>query len=381
MDLASLISALGASDKAAAESNPFSPLQSASEGIGAALLQNAGNFSTSENLIGGLLTGLVSGFTDNIANNYQSKQSGMASQLLNQALSGQSVFEKPDDMNQSIFDVTKRNADLLSLGDSLETKKAADAIAAEKKMKIFEAGLANYEKANRNLTKMAGGGVAVQTPGLDPNSYEALEQKYQGNETLIDAELKRNLESPDRLKSIREEFTKLPEVQVFKLADIGFKSMQKAYDDPAGTSDIELGRAAIQAIEPGLAYRTDDEQAVRASPSLPEELKAQLLGAINGTTRLSPSVRKGLMRIAARRYNEHASNFNIARNFYTKRAEADNLDPLGITPYGAATLRPDLERLGIKADGTLEADDAGQVPPGMKLQRNQRTGETRLVPQ
>lgn len=124
MDLASLISALGASEKAAAESNPFSPLQSASEGIGAALLQNAGNFSTSENLIGGLLTGLVSGFTDNLANNYQSKQSAMASQLLEQALSGQSVFEKPEDMNQSVFDVTKKQADTLSLFDSLQAREA-----------------------------------------------------------------------------------------------------------------------------------------------------------------------------------------------------------------------------------------------------------------
>ena len=183
------------------------------------------------------------------------------------------------------------------------------------------------------------------------------------SKNIRDAELKRNLESPDRLQAMRDKFDALPEVKEFIGVDTGFKAMQEAFKDPTGTSDIELTRRAIQAIEHGLAVRTDDQTAISESTSLPGAWKAQMLRALNGESGLDKDVREGLMRIAARKYNQAADKFNVRRQFYMEQAKNAGLDEKGITPYGEA-VQTALDKLGLSG---VVPPTPGQAPPPIKV--------------
>lgn len=356
--LASLL--LGAEKDALAES-PFAPLSGAADLVGKTLIQASPNFSTKDNMLAGLITGLVGGGTDFLSQQYANKQTGMLNDLVQgQAANPGSIFEKPGDLSDSLWNKAEAAQSIFEIENRQNIAAERRASQAALGKEIFNSALDNPEKTSRNLGVMGYGGT--QTPGIEPGSMDALLQKHAGNTTAAEAEFKRTLEAPDLLKARRDEFTKLPEVQVFKLADTGFKSMQKAFDDPMGTSDVELTRAAIQAIEPGLAVRMDDQQAIEQAPSIPAAWKAKLSGALEGKSQLDDGVRKGLMRIAARRYNEHAKNFNLARSFYMRQAEKENLDPTGITPYGEAALS-NLERFGLSDDAS---GTPGQAPPSVK---------------
>lgn len=132
--------------------------------------------------------------------------------------------------------------------------------------------------------------------------------------------------------------------------------MLRALQDPTATSDVELTRAAIQAIEPGLAVRTDDQSAISQSAALPDSYKAAMTRALTGESGLAADVRKGLYRIAARRYNANGTKFNELKNFYAGQASAiaPNLKD-SITPYGDFTSVNDLYGL---PDGPATLEDA-----------------------
>lgn len=137
-------------------------------------------------------------------------------------------------------------------------------------------------------------------------------------------------------ESLRKEFSGQDVVKDFKRAEIGLRSLAKAMQDPAATSDVEIIRAAIQAIEPGLAVRTDDQTAIAQSVSIPDSMKAELSRALTGKSGLAPEVRSGLMRIAARRYHEYASEFNQIRGGYKSIAERQKLNPDDVLLYPQA---------------------------------------------
>lgn len=356
MDIGSLLSALTFADRAAKESNPFAPLQSASEGIGAALLQNAGQFSVKDNLIGGLLAGLASGLTGNLTDTYQDKQNSIAEDLLVRAMSGEGVPARPTELSPSVYSAVKNTGNLFTLESILENQAAQRQAQAQRENTIFGKYLENPEKTKYALESLtgapAGGGG---TPGIPGDQYQQALKKYRGDETLARSEVELSMKAPERVQALRDKFEALPEVKLFPIADSGFKAMQEAFNDPTGTSDVELTRRAIQAIEPGLAVRMDDQQAIENAPSLSQSYKAQMLGALTGESRLSPDVREGLMRIAARSYNQLADKFNMRRSFYINEAKKAGLDPTGITPFGEAS-KSELSQLGLSP---------GVAPPGM----------------
>lgn len=165
----------------------------------------------------------------------------------------------------------------------------------------------------------------------------------------------------------------------FKYKEQGLKALAKAYLDPAGTSDFEIIRRGAQAVEPGLAVRADDEASLQGAASVLGMSYEAIKAAIAGKSKLTPDVRAGIMRIAKRSYESSLDDYNTIRNTFVQRARAAKLDESLVVPYGMGRpfeeLYPDLDISGTSAVAPPE------VPPGMKLQRNKVTGETRLVPQ
>ena len=138
MDLGVLLAALTQADAGSREVNPFAPLQDASQGIGNILLQNAQNFSPTENAWGGLAAGLLSGVTGNLVNNFQDKQNQTAQDLIFKIAAGQDVGERPSNISPSVFSKLENTTNILKLQEGLDAQK-------EKR----QAELATQEAINR----------------------------------------------------------------------------------------------------------------------------------------------------------------------------------------------------------------------------------------
>lgn len=182
MDIASLLAALTAASGNAAESNPFAPLKSASDTIGAALLKNAANMSTKDNLLGGLLTGLASGVTGNLATTYQDKQDALSQNLLLSAFAGNDIV-KPDEMPASVFNPIKNTLAVFNAGEGLDKRKelrqaeldVAKTIAAQKALMQMQqdqykdtplAGIMNLPEGMRTQAMTQLGNAQQQTEML-----------------------------------------------------------------------------------------------------------------------------------------------------------------------------------------------------------------------
>lgn len=391
MDLDSIFSALLAADKAAAEEDPFAPLASVSDSLGQKVLEYSlgEEASVKDSVIGGLITGLLGGASKGLGRNYREKQSGLAQDVLLDAMRGGSVFSKrPEGMSASVFAPVSRAGSVFSavneIGEAAEARKATRDARTKFNETVVENMLKDPYAAKRGMQEVEALYGPKQANPAQPivgpqTQYESLLEKYQGNKALVDAEMKRQLEAPDRqfeqglksegaLQDLRKEFQALPEVKAFTISDIGFKSLQKAIQDPASTSDLELVRGAIQAIEPGMAVREGEQAAVLQSGAILDQWKGVLVKALSGESSLPPEVRDGILRIAERRFNEHATTFNAARQFYMSQAQRRGLpDPTGITYQPEATVAP-------------LSPNPPPVPEGMKLQKNIKTGEYRVVP-
>jgi hypothetical protein len=99
--------------------------------------------------------------------------------------------------------------------------------------------------------------------------------------------------------------------------------------------------------------------------------------AASGETKLTPEVRAGMMRIAKRAYDSSLQDYNTLRLNFVDRSRSGGLNADAVVPYGEAVpfekLYPDLN---IGGKPQINPD----IPAGMQLLRNKKTGETKLVP-
>lgn len=338
MDLSSVFAVLQQADKQAQETNPYLGFQNIGDQLGQLVVKQSGQLDGDGNqrngfgdiLGAGLLTGLLSGGAGVAARGYQADQNKLALDSLSQILRGGDI-QQPEGMAPNVFNAIRGPASLIRAQQNLENQqlmlkgnqdlrnKVLGTVVEEAVKNPYRPGsqevLAGLGLgANPTPQPVAGNKEPSAAPASGQMTVEDYMKKYQGNKELADAAAKRDMEAPDRkeddLVNLRTKFESDPEVRLFQSVDIGFRAMQKAYEDTTGTSDVELTRRAIQAIEPGLAVRTDDQTAIANSSSIPEAWKAYMQGAISNKTKLPDGVREGLMRIAERSYNEHAQVFN-----------------------------------------------------------------------
>ena len=303
-DTALLLQALGAAQQAPYQRNPFigfsqtQPMATSEYGRAA------------ENIIKGLVGGY--GFSqanqeaaDNMNKVMQARQNRNYNLLL----------QKPD---------LAPAANVFMLQD-LETDQAMQ--LARQKQRLEDESALNRAFYDKGMVPNLSAGRVEMIPGFTDGVSQLERAKANAGLGLERAKIdqRREIEKPDRafgnISNLRKEFQGLPEVKSFVTSEIGFNSLKKAIEDPSSTSDLELVRGAIQAIEPGMAVRDGEQAAVAASASIPGQYKGWITKALSGESALPPDVREGVLRIAQRRYEEHASKFNQARQFYGVQAE------------------------------------------------------------
>lgn len=383
IDASTLFQALINADTVAQKESPYAPFGDFASSLGQSIIQASPKYKPGESAIAGLVAGLVSGGATALTNNFRDKQNELAEQVL----SGR-VLDRPNGMSPGVFSSLRNSRDLYALQNRVNAQQAAAeneaAFQRHVAEKSFDLTADNPEKAKRGLAAagaLLSGQPAQTSAAAEPGSFDAYLKQFGGDESLARTAAERDLKKPDRLQDLRKEFESLPEVKNFVMADTGFKSMQRAIQDPTGTSDIELTRAAIQAIEPGLAVRMDDQQAIAASPALAASWKAQMLGAITGQSRLTDDVRQGLMRIAARRYNEQGAKFAALRDFFQTQAEKAGLDKTGVTYLGE--FAPVDDKMGLDQSAAQSPNppqisgrfSAVDIAPGVKIVTDPATGQ------
>jgi len=134
--------------------------------------------------------------------------------------------------------------------------------------------------------------------------------------------------SQDQQKSLdelRDKFNKLPEVQSFSQVQRAASAMAGALKDKGAPSDLELTRYAILMIEPGMAVREGEQQAVLKSSSIPDQWKGELNKSLENGTALSDTVRAGLKRLASRAYEAQKMGYEKALTYHQGLAEGRGL--------------------------------------------------------
>ena len=444
MDLNQVFAVLQQADQQAQKTNPYGGFESISDQLGGVITKAAGsgNYGFGEILGASLLDGLMGGVAQHYGNEYRADQNKMAMDSLANIWKGGDAA-KPDGMNSNVWasisgpgQLFKAQRDIenqqLGLKADLElrndVKKAMITEAVKNpyspfSQKILQGlgisadapaqpapeaapmvsgpgmspGSGNFAADPLDLSKFANAATAgnmiadnVAAAASKPKTMQDYLMQAQGNQAAAEAAYKRDLEAPDRsfkdVGDLRNEFQKKPEVVSFIQSDIGIKSLRNAIKDPSATSDLELVRGAIQAIEPGMAVREGEAQAVQQSGSIPDQWKGALNKALNGESGLPDDVRKGILRIAERRYTEYATKFNDSKSFYEGLAQKRGLDPSAITYMPMAQVDKAPTDTGTQNQGAPQAQNPGQTGappparPGFKMQMNRTTGEFREVP-
>jgi hypothetical protein len=184
---------------------------------------------------------------------------------------------------------------------------------------------------------------------------------FEGADNPNSPSYKSNKDKLDSLDSIRDKFNKLPEVQSYSLVNKAAQAMAGALKDKGGPSDLELVRYAVQMIEPGMAVREGEQQAVLQSGSIPDQWKGELSKSLKNGTAISDTVRDGLKRLASRSYDAQKSGYEKALTYHQGLVEGrkllqpgESISYLGDAPsaediFGKNT--PSLIPEGAKATG------------------------------
>lgn len=301
--LASLL--LGA-EKDAIATSPFAPISGAADLVGKTLIQASPNYDLKDNLLAGLITGLVGGGSDYLSQQYANKQTGLLNDLVQgQAANPGSIFEKPEGLDSSLFNKAEAAKSIFDIENRQNIAAEERATKAALGKEIFNSALENPEKTSRNLGVIYGGGQ-TQTPGIDPKSYDALAQKYRGNEALIEAELKQQIESPDRNKAtedaLRTQLLGQKAIQNFTEISKQYAVLQQAYADPTAVSDLDYTFGVMKILDPDSIVRESEQGQIIQSQAIPSALLGQMNKVIQGKAVLDPTLRKSMLDLAGRRY-------------------------------------------------------------------------------
>jgi hypothetical protein len=174
----------------------------------------------------------------------------------------------------------------------------------------------------------------------DDAKAEAIRLRDKAEKDQIRTEDKR-VQSVNIERSMRNDFIKDPIVRDYLYAKEGLGALEKAVKDPRPIADVEITRRGIQAIEPGLAVREDDQRAITLSTSLPDWAKQIMLSSLAGESRMTPEQRQGILDIAKRAQIEKAKSYNDFRGSTLQTIEQYRdigVDPERVLTYPAADL-------------------------------------------
>lgn len=159
MDLNAFAQALARSQQAAQQSNPYAPLSGA---VGQ-IQWNPNQYSTNENVVGGLLKGLTGGLFDGLGQSYVDDQTSKAFDALSQYGSG-NLF-RPEGMNASVFAPIENAMKLSVLGETLGARDDARKF----QMDLAKLGIANKMESQRGVQQ-----ALVEAIGKNPYAADRI---------------------------------------------------------------------------------------------------------------------------------------------------------------------------------------------------------------
>lgn len=179
LDFSTILAALGGTDKAAAESDPFAGLSDFGTSLAGTVLKTAlpaggpltqyspyatiPKYDIGGGIAAGLASGLLSGVADNLSEGYKTRQEDLAHQALTSVFSG-NPLSRPDGMSPSVFSAVQKISDAQTISDTQEE--------ADRKQRLTDAITLKQTAAGKEIIDPYSADFKTQH-GLDPNATPA----------------------------------------------------------------------------------------------------------------------------------------------------------------------------------------------------------------
>lgn len=373
-DLAAALATQEMQKNLAAE-NPYLNLAAVPDAISQSALglvaKAPGQYDMKEALLWGAGSGLLSGLLEGMGQDYQTTLSNRLQSALSSGLAGGSM-DDAGYLPPSILTPAKQAASIFKLKQDLGNLESMREVALEgQKAYLGALGKARGEMAAYEMPAGGEGEGTIGAPAADPSK-------------LLNPMLK---EQSARGEARRKEFNALQDVKDFSTVLGAARALSGALQDQGIVSDQELVRYSILMIEPGMAVREGEQAAIYNSQSLPQQMKGELIRALNGESGLGETTRAGIRRLAERAYSAKESNYSHALSKYRDIAKREGINPedigyLGTAPSIESIFGPELKATQPTPGATAssQADDFAKmsaaindpsVPLEMKIQLQQ----------
>lgn len=283
---------------------------------------NMSTWSPAESGITSFGKAFLAGLLGNISKQDAASQLAKVVSVLPQLGSDPTSVAVPSGVDQNAFNALKGSA---IISNAMDERKINSEISLQERLNSVLGARKQAEAKGAIEGQLEAYGL---TPGATPTAGA---DKIPGS-PLYES----NKDSRDALINLRKEFNALDPVKNFAKASQAATAISGALKDLGRVSDQELVRYSIQMIEPGMAVREGEQNAVASSQSIPEEWKGQIDAALSGGTTLRTDVREGIKRLASRAYDSHKRLYDQAFDLYGKEATMQGFDPSRLSYIGEA---------------------------------------------
>lgn len=303
LDFSTILAALGGTDKAAAESDPFAGLSDFGTSLAGTVLKTAlpaggpltqyspyatiPKYDIGGGIAAGLASGLLSGVADNLSEGYKTRQEDLAHQALTSVFSG-NPLSRPDGMSPSVFSAVQKISDAQTISDTQEEADRTQKLADEQKLKASPAyddlltaspllQEANFNiRTGKPLTEemqkaIAGASIAERRQIGNTEYQNAINDRFNVNKTL----------------DLSKEIGKSEPAKNYEGAKSFFDSLQSLQGQNTQSAAVAMVIAAAKIRDPHAVVRTGTYE-IEAAPGSPALALQDYSSELRGTGQLSP---------------------------------------------------------------------------------------------
>lgn len=298
------------------------------------------------------------GLLQNYAQNNASKQLSSVINVLPQLSSDPLGTATPEGVDSSPFNLIRGSAYLNKVKRDETVKATQKATLADLFKSVGIEGIKSGTMDPKSAVDLVTTGKLPETgvvdPLANPNSpnYKVNQDLFKIEQTYTDKLL--TGAEPQRVMAMNRASTNI------------LDAIKK--NNPLAASTAIFEYAKLQ--DPAGTIREADEMRV-SDPGGPLGALAQIHNQITGEGKLTPDAKKAMRELVPMLQENTFTQYNQLRDSYLDAAKQ----------YGANPERIKYIKPTDLSSYLTEAATEQQIPPGMKLQRNKTTGETRIVPQ
>lgn len=299
--------ALGDKQKAAiASEDPYSGFGSIGGQIGKIAATSGPDYSLRDKAIYAALGGLTSGIFGSLSSGYQNRATDEYQQAVLGSLKGEPL-SGPSVLSDSLFKQANQEGSIFKLKQQIQEAEAQKALSAEINKTVIGEIAKNPDKAAEITAALKGvidpKLVTIAAPlgeseQVDFNKHKALLKKYGGDETMVTAELKRDLEAPDRMEALRKDtYSKinlLPSVAQFQKMNTTIPTLEQYSGLDTKSSDFPFIYAFVQGLDGGVV-KEGEVSAISGNNPLIEKYKNLFQSNLNGGSALGTDLKQQMV--------------------------------------------------------------------------------------